>query len=176
MVRRLSIILSVVLLASIPIVVQGARGAWKLTDTSATQGSIHFDGTFTGVGTTDVDIDLDATGVPVVTCTNQGGNEAPGQNPSAVFADGSGGLGALSKSGKAALSAFAENPDDPSWDLGGCPSSNWTAHIEGVLWDSLTLTVTDRKTQDVLFTQTCILESTVITPGSPITIVSCQRQ
>jgi hypothetical protein len=132
-------------------------------------GSITGNGYAWGFGN-DVTIVLSGAGVPVVTCAAPGNdNLAPGQNPARVSAHDS-----------------AKDTDDPNKTKGkfhfdleaqpvllspvemGCANNNWTATIDFVFWDTVTVSVLSNKTGKVLYQQS----STCVTTHDPDTI-SC---
>ncbi len=148
-----------------------------LTATSVFAGDVHFDGpvvfdlgsliangTLVGLGKTDVTVTLTATGIPAVTCTNLGGNQAPGQNPPKVSASGKQFLAALnySKNGKSLFGVETNNPDTnnlPAVQF-GCPNNNWSASIDFVYWTNATITVYVMNTTNVLLKQNYICNTT----------------
>jgi len=122
-----------------------AGAAIKLSKTvDWTLGSLDASGFVFGLGYTDVTVVLNARGIPEVICTNQGGNQAPGQNPAELAATGSQvlpGDDPLRKNGRSPFSVSAEPPATLPGSQGGCPNDNWIAEITFVFWTNATISV-----------------------------------
>jgi hypothetical protein len=133
----------------------GSQGG-MLTMAAASQNSsfsLSATGTLTGLGgyQEGVTANIVASGIPVVTCTNQGGNQAVGQNAPKVTASDDQFIGPqdITKKGTAPLGVTAE-PEPITGTQGGCPNDNWTAQIVNVLWTNGIISVRDTATNDLL--------------------------
>lgn len=119
-------------------------------------GSLVANGALAGLGSTDVTVTLNATGVPVVSCTNNGGNQAPGQNPPKVSASGKQYLvhATYTKNGRTSFFVETSSPAPfTSAKQAGCPNNNWTAQIVFVYWTNATITVSNTATGTVFIQQ-----------------------
>jgi hypothetical protein len=141
------------------IIIMAVAGA--LLSTTALAASVHLKGgrnaepTFTdhgltlqatgalaGLGNADVLIELDATADVTSTCTNQGGNQAPGQNPAEIDVTGSQSIPQSEvQNGNTSFDVTTLAPASPVPGAPGCPNPNWVQTIDDLSFTSATLTV-----------------------------------
>ena len=147
-----------------------AGPAIKLSSVTFSLGSLIADGTLSGIGRTDINVVLDATGIPVITCTNPGRNDVPGQSSPKISASGDQLLDGDSPVRKNGRSPFSVETDDTTitWDAAGCPNPGWSARIDFVYWTNATLSFYDAATNELLLKQSYSCITTRFPPS-----VSC---
>jgi len=143
--KRLFSVLAVLLIATMVISPVSAGAAVKLSkDVDWTLHSLVASGSVFGLGSTDVTVKLDAVGIPEVTCTNQGGNQALGQNPPKVSASGTQFLvhESYTKNGSSpfVVETAAPEPGLTAKQM-GCPNNTWTTAITFVYWTDAKISV-----------------------------------
>lgn len=165
--------LTVFLLTTMLTSTASAGAGIKLRNVQFSLASLIAEGFASGLGNTDVTIELNASGIPAVTCTNPGGNQSPGQNPPQVSASGSQFLvhQNYTKNGNSAFFVETEEPQ-PGFTARqmGCPNNSWTASIDFVFWTQATLSVYSTATGDLLLSQNYSCTTTRFPPTVTCTL------
>lgn len=132
-------------------------------------GSFFADVTAWGLpNNTDYTFTLNASGVASAVCTNNGGNQAPGQNYPRVNGSDTNKITPqdILKGGKVITSLEAipdleANPTNISWDVAGCPNSNWSAQVDFIYWQTAVFVVRNSTTgQETTYNYTCVTTRT----------------
>lgn len=99
-------------------------------------------GELAGLGNGDVLVSMTGTANVTSTCTNQGGNAAPGQNPAPTTVAGSVAIPeAEIKNGTTPFSLSSVAPTTPIPGAPGCPNPTWTESIDDLAFTAGTITV-----------------------------------
>ncbi|MDQ3963181.1 MAG: hypothetical protein M3277_04600 [Actinomycetota bacterium] len=100
-------------------------------------------GKLAGIGNQDLTITVSVTGIATkITCTNPGGNQAPGQNKPGVTASGTQTITRDEiKNGTVRINVTTLEPAQLTPKQAGCPNNRWTAEIDDVDFTSARITV-----------------------------------
>jgi hypothetical protein len=115
-------------------------------------------GELSGLGNGDVLVTLEAEADVTAVCRNQGGNEAPGQNPAPITVQGYQAIPEEEiKNGNTPFSVETVAPVSPIPDAPHCPNPNWDEIIRDLSFTSATITVEQPPGNPVL-TVVCTLD------------------
>lgn len=99
-------------------------------------------GALSGLGEGDILIDIEATADVTATCSNQGGHQAPGQNPAPITVTGSVSIPEGSvKNGNTPFAVTTLEPPTPIPGAPDCPNTNWSEDITDLAFTSATIRV-----------------------------------
>ncbi|HEX5993721.1 MAG TPA: hypothetical protein VFY84_01130 [Jiangellales bacterium] len=130
-------------------------------------------GQLSGLGNGDVLVTLSATAAPVATCTNNGNNQAPGQNPAQVQVTGSVAIPESEiKNGNTPFAVVTDPPVTPVAGAPDCPNPNWTEDIVDMRFTSAVLVIDQPAGTEVL-TVTCTISPPSADGPIPGKDVSC---
>jgi hypothetical protein len=133
------------------------------------------EGELAGLGNADVLVTLAASASVTSTCTNQGGNPAPGQNPAPITVLGSQAIPAGEiKNGNTPFDVTTTPPVSPIPGAPGCANSNWTETIDDLAFTSATITVEPPPGTTVL-TITCTFSTPTANGAVPGGNVTCSQ-
>jgi hypothetical protein len=126
-----------------------------------------------GLGNGDVVVKMSATADVTSTCTNQGGNQAPGQNPAPLTVTGSQTIPQDQiKNGTTPFNVTTLAPAAVIPGAPDCPNQNWTERIDDLAFTSAIITVEQPPGTTVL-TVTCTIDPPSSDGGVPRADVTC---
>ena len=133
------------------------------------------DGELSGLGNGDVLVTLTATADVTATCTNNGGTQAPGQNPAPITVSGSEAIPEDEiKNGTTPFSVETEAPVTPIPGAPECPNPNWTEDITDLAFTSATITV-EQPPGTLVLTVTCQFGTPTANGPVPGSNVTCSQ-
>lgn len=167
-----------ILAATIPALAQSVhlKGGANAEPSFVDQGlTLNAAASLAGLGNADVLVTLTATAQPTATCTNQGQNQAPGQNPPEVTVSGSQAIPADEiKNGNTPFNVTTIAPVAIIPGAPGCPNPNWTEEITDLSFTTATITV-EQPVGNLVLTLTCTFSEPTTNgavPGGQVTCTS----
>lgn len=132
-------------------------------------------GELSGLGNGDVLVTLTATADVTATCENQGGNQAPGQNPAPITVTGSQAIPESEiKNGNTPFAVETTPPVSPIAGAPDCPNPNWTEEITDLAFTTATITV-EQPPGTLVLTVSCTFGSPTANGPVPGGNVSCTQ-
>ena len=126
-----------------------------------------------GLGNADVLVKLVAQADVTSTCTNNGGNPSPGQNPAPITVTGSQAIPASEiKNGTTPFNVSTTPPDPIIAGAPDCANPNWTESIDDLRFTSATITV-EQPVGTVVLTVSCTFSPPTSNGAVPGSRVSC---
>jgi len=130
-------------------------------------------GSLAGLGQGDVLITLTAQADVTSTCTNQGGNEAPGQNPAPITVSGSQAIPESElKNGNTPFDVTTVAPVTIIPGAPDCPNTNWTEKITDLSFTSAVITV-EQPAGTTVLTVSCSFSPPTTNGAVPRASVTC---
>jgi hypothetical protein len=135
--------------------------------------SLNAAGALSGLGGGDVLITLTAKANVTSTCTNNGGNASPGQNPAPITVSGGEAIPASEiKNGTTPFTVTTNAPPSTITGAPDCPNSNWVESINDLQFTSAVITVQQPPGTTVL-TVTCTFSTPTSNGAVPAGNVTC---
>ena len=130
-------------------------------------------GSLSGLGNGDVLVTVTAHANVTSTCTNQGGNEAPGQNPAPITVSGSQAIPESElKNGNTPFDVATVPPVAIIPGAPDCPNTNWTEKITDLAFTSAVITV-EQPFGNLVLTVSCTFTPATSNGAVPRATVSC---
>ena len=177
MMKRLMASMVVVCICTVALVAQnvhlkgGANAEPAFTDLGVV---LNAAGGLVGLGNGEVLISLTAQADVTATCTNQGGNAAPGQNPAPITVSGSQAIPEDElKNGNTPFNVSTVAPVTIIPGAPDCANPNWTEQITDLSFTAATITV-EQPFGTVVFTVSCTFSPATSNGAVPRNTVTCQ--
>lgn len=154
----------------------GKNAKPSFTDNGIT---LNASGALSGLGNGDITVTLTARADVTSTCTNQGGNAAPGQNPAPITVSGSQAIPAGSIiNGNVPFNVTTVPPATVIPGAPDCANTNWTESIDDLAFTSATIVVRQPDTDGtgpIVLTVSCSFNTPTSNGSVPNGNVSCTQ-
>jgi hypothetical protein len=138
--------------------------------------SLQSAGALAGLGNGDVLVTLTAQADVIATCTNQGSNQAPGQNPAPISVSGAQAIPEEElKNGTTPFNVETVPPLSLIPGAPDCPNPNWSERIEDLLFTSAVITV-EQPIGNTVLTVSCSFNPATENGAVDRDAVSCTQQ
>jgi len=133
-------------------------------------------GSLSGLGNGDILVTLEAEADVVSVCANNGGNEAPGQNPAPITVSGAQAIpeGEV-KNGTTPFDVSTVAPASPIPGAPDCPNPNWSEIIVDLSFTSATITI-EQPAGTTVLTVSCTFDPPTENGAVPKGDVECTQE